>query len=76
MFDSTKTGQIEMEKVRTILRTMGHNFDDEELEALLEEENRDGQSIHSRRHVNLFDQRKLSRGLWPQLVEMQNEPKK
>ena len=76
MFDSTKTGHIEMEKVRTILRTMGHNFDDEELEALLEEENRAGQSIHSRRHVNLFYQRKLSRGLWPKLVEMQIEPRK
>ena len=39
MFDSAKSGKIETEKVRTILITiMGHNFDDEQLEALLEEE--------------------------------------
>merc|ERR1712071_37639 len=42
MFDSSKSGKIETEKVRTILCTMGHNFDDEELEALLEEETQDG----------------------------------
>merc|ERR1712071_477755 len=41
MFDSSKSGKIETEKVRTILCTMGHNFDDEELEALLEEETQD-----------------------------------
>jgi len=43
MFDSAKSGKIETEKVRTILITiMGHNFDDEKLEALLEEETQDG----------------------------------
>lgn len=47
MFDSGKKGTIEMEKVRTILVTMGHNFDDEELEALLEEENKDGSYTQS-----------------------------
>ncbi|XP_076057128.1 troponin C-like isoform X2 [Oratosquilla oratoria] len=37
MFDSGKTGQIEKEKIRTILNTLGANYDPEELEALLEE---------------------------------------
>ena len=46
MFDSAKSGKIETEKVRTILITiMGHNFDDEKLEALLEEETQDGRQF-------------------------------
>lgn len=42
MFDSTKVGKIEKEKVRTILNTLGHTFDDQELEVLLEQEDEDG----------------------------------
>ena len=42
MFDSTKVGRIEKEKVRTILNTLGHTFDDQELEVLLEKEDEDG----------------------------------
>ncbi|XP_071445997.1 troponin C-like isoform X1 [Hetaerina americana] len=42
MFDSGKSGKIENEKVRTILNTLGHTFDDLELEALLEEEDKEG----------------------------------
>ncbi|XP_051157318.1 troponin C-like isoform X1 [Leptopilina boulardi] len=38
MFDSQKTGKIEKEKVRTILNTLGHTFDDHELESLLKQE--------------------------------------
>ena len=38
MFDSQKSGKIEKEKVRTILNTLGHTFDDHELETLLKEE--------------------------------------
>ncbi|XP_019880977.2 troponin C [Aethina tumida] len=38
MFDSSKKGRIEKEKVRTILTTLGHTYDDSELEALLEGE--------------------------------------
>ncbi|XP_033218836.1 troponin C-like [Belonocnema kinseyi] len=38
MFDSQKQGKIEKEKVRTILNTLGHTFDDHELETLLKEE--------------------------------------
>ena len=46
MFDSAKSGKIETEKVRTILITiMGHNFDDEKLEVLLEEEPQDGRQF-------------------------------
>ncbi|XP_076388710.1 troponin C type IIb isoform X1 [Megachile rotundata] len=42
MFDSTKQGRIEKEKVRTILNTLGHTFDDHELEVLLKQEDEDG----------------------------------
>lgn len=42
MFDSTKAGRIEKEKVRTILNTLGHTFDDQELEVLLQKEDEDG----------------------------------
>jgi len=37
MFDSGKTGCIEKEKIRTILNTIGAQYDSDELEALLEE---------------------------------------
>lgn len=43
MFDSTKSGRIEKEKVRTILNTLGHTFDDHELEVLLKQEDEDGE---------------------------------
>lgn len=36
MFDQGKTGFIDSSKVATILNTLGHNFDDEELQALVE----------------------------------------
>ncbi|KAG8225740.1 hypothetical protein J437_LFUL012883 [Ladona fulva] len=42
MFDSSKLGKIEKEKVRTIMNTLGHTFDDMELDALLEEEDKEG----------------------------------
>ncbi|XP_076634359.1 troponin C type IIb isoform X2 [Colletes latitarsis] len=42
MFDSAKSGRIEKEKVRTILNTLGHTFDDHELEVLLKQEDDDG----------------------------------
>lgn len=42
MFDSTKSGKIDKEKVRTILNTLGHTFDDQELELLLKQEDVDG----------------------------------
>lgn len=45
MFDSGKSGHIEKEKVRTILNTLGHTFDDLELEALLEEQDKEGMFV-------------------------------
>lgn len=42
MFDSAKSGSIEKEKVRTILNTLGHTFDDHELEVLLKQEDEEG----------------------------------
>lgn len=44
MFDSNKSGKIEKEKVRTILNTLGHTYDDEMLDALLEAEDTEGSS--------------------------------
>lgn len=38
MFDSEKQGRIEKEKVRTILNTMVHNYDDLELDQMLDSE--------------------------------------
>ena len=45
MFDSTKSGKIEKEKVRTILNTLGHTFDDHELDIMLKAEDVDGECI-------------------------------
>lgn len=42
MFDSTKAGLIEKEKVRTILNTLGHTYNENELDTLLEIEDKDG----------------------------------
>lgn len=42
MFDSGKVGKIEKEKVRTILNTLGHTYNDSELDALLEGEDQGG----------------------------------
>ncbi|XP_076679533.1 troponin C type IIb isoform X2 [Andrena cerasifolii] len=42
MFDNTKSGSIEKEKVRTILNTLGHTFDDLELDVLLKQEDDNG----------------------------------
>jgi Ca2+-binding EF-hand superfamily protein len=36
MFDTGKTGFIDSSKIATILNTLGHNFVDEELQALIE----------------------------------------
>ncbi|KPI95708.1 Troponin C, isoform 2 [Papilio xuthus] len=42
MFDSSKQGRIEKEKVRTILNTMVHSYDDNELDQILDNEDIDG----------------------------------
>ena len=44
MFDSGKTGMIDTDKIKTILNTLGQNFDDDELAALIEENDTDGKS--------------------------------
>lgn len=43
MFDSAKTGSIEKEKVRTILNTLGHTYDDSELHEMLDAEDVEGE---------------------------------
>uniref|UniRef100_A0A2P2I0F6 Troponin-C isoform 6 n=2 Tax=Hirondellea gigas TaxID=1518452 RepID=A0A2P2I0F6_9CRUS len=42
MFDSGKKGQVEKEKIRTILNTLGTNYDADELEGLLDQQDPDG----------------------------------
>ncbi|KAG6460112.1 troponin C isoform X2 [Manduca sexta] len=42
MFDSQKQGKIEKDKIRTILNTMVHNYDDLELDRMLDSEDADG----------------------------------
>lgn len=44
MFDSQKQGKIEKDKIRTILNTMVHNYDDLELDRMLDSEDADGES--------------------------------
>lgn len=46
MFDSSKQGRIEKEKVRTILNTMVHSYDDNELDQMLDNEDVDGMYWH------------------------------
>lgn len=45
MFDTQKTGFIETIKISTILNTMGQLFDDNELNALIDENDPDGELI-------------------------------
>lgn len=42
MFDTTKSGYIEVLKISTILNTMGQLFDDSELQSLIEENDPEG----------------------------------
>lgn len=42
MFDSSKAGKIEREKVRMILNTLGYTYDDSELDGLLSAEDTEG----------------------------------
>lgn len=49
MFDSSKKGRIEKEKVRTILNTLGQSYDDQQLENLLKDEDPEGR--RNNRHV-------------------------
>jgi Ca2+-binding EF-hand superfamily protein len=42
MFDQGKTGFVESLKISTILNTIGHSFDEDELQALIEENDPDG----------------------------------
>lgn len=44
MFDTTKTGSIEREKVHIFLETLGHTYDDTELQEMLESEDPEGMS--------------------------------
>lgn len=41
MFDTTKSGFIETTKIATILNTMGQLFDDNELQAMIDENDPD-----------------------------------
>lgn len=60
MFDSSKSGKIEKEKVRTILNTLGHTYDDSELDVLLAAEDTEGEkspatpAINHRKFYDLF----------------------
>lgn len=45
MFDTTKSGYIEVLKISTILNTMGQLFDDAELQSLIEENDPEGDLI-------------------------------
>lgn len=61
MFDSTKSGRIEKEKVRTILNTLGHTFDDHELEVLLKQEDEEGTYIYISRFYEFLRNGHLGR---------------
>lgn len=60
MFDSSKSGKIEKEKVRTILNTLGHTYDDDDLDALLAAEDTEGKEekklfLSIINHGNFYD---------------------
>lgn len=44
MFDQGKTGFIEAAKISTILTTLGHSFDEDELNALIEQHDTEGEN--------------------------------
>lgn len=46
LYDTAKTGYIETLKISTILNTMGQLFDDNELQALIEENDPEGEWSH------------------------------
>lgn len=46
MFDTAKSGFIETIKISTILNTMGQLFDDNELQALIDENDPECEYIH------------------------------
>lgn len=56
MFDSSKTGKIEREKVRLILNTLGYTYDDGELDGLLSAEDTEGELVinHAERIFFLY----------------------
>lgn len=45
MFDTTKSGYIEVMKISTILNTMGQLFDDSELQALIDENDPESEEL-------------------------------
>lgn len=47
MFDTTKSGYIDVMKISTILNTMGQLFDDSELQALISENDPEGMMIQN-----------------------------
>lgn len=54
MFDTSKTGFIETIKISTILNTMGQLFDDNELQALIDENDPERKYIHIA-NCNLYE---------------------
>lgn len=45
MFDYQKCGEIETDKIRTILNTLGNPYDEAELERLIRQEDSEGKSL-------------------------------
>lgn len=45
MFDGSKSGKIELAKVRLILNTLGYTYDDSELDGLLSAEDTEGEKM-------------------------------
>lgn len=52
MFDTTKSGYIDVLKISTILNTMGQLFDDSELQALIDENDPEGESNVLNKQIN------------------------
>lgn len=60
MFDTAKTGFIETIKISTILNTMGQLFDDNELQALIEENDPNGKWLWLWLHFENFERKKIN----------------
>lgn len=64
MFDTSKSGFIETIKISTILNTMGQLFDDNELQALIEENDPNGEWLWLWLHLVIWRKKKLNSLEW------------
>lgn len=63
MFDYQKNGEIDADKIRTILNTLGNPYDEAELERLIRQEDKDGE-CHRRGRRRRRSKRRWTKKRW------------